>query len=513
MKQYFISTPLYYVNDVPHIGHAYTTIAADVLARWRRLNGDAVYFLTGTDEHGQKIAEAANKNNEKIQDYVDRIASEFKRLWSVLNISFDDFIQTTEPRHQAVVQAVFEKLKSNGNIVKGTYEDWYCVHDESYFSESELVDKKCPSCGRDVEKLKEESYFFRLSNYQKPLLDYYDKNPHFLSPRHRANEILNFVRSGLRDLSVSRTRVKWGVPIKSDPGHVAYVWFDALLNYISAPGYDPANPSRSPFADRWPADVHLVGKEIYRFHTVIWPAMLMALDLPLPKKVFAHGWWTVEGRKMSKSLGNVVDPHTMAAEYGVDAFRYFLLREVPFGSDGDFSEKSLQNRANAELSNNLGNLLQRTSTLTLKHFGGKIPARPATSLLSDLNALMSRVENAYASLSFTSVLDHAAVLMVKTNKYIDDQKPWTLSTGDNDKLETILKECLSVLKALALLLWPYMPQKMEELWNRLGETTPLLAQGPVLLEGLRSGQAIPFGAGQTVQKGEPLFPRLGGRWK
>ncbi|MCG3205481.1 MAG: Methionine--tRNA ligase [Elusimicrobia bacterium] len=503
MKTIYLTTPLYYVNDVPHIGHAYTTIAADILARWNRLNGKKVFFLTGTDEHGAKIAAAAEKTGESPQDFVNRIASEYKKTWTVLNISYDDFIQTSEPRHKKAVQQVFEKLKSSGDITKGIYEDWYCLHDESYFSESELIDKKCPSCGRDVQKLKEESYFFKLSKYQQSLLDHYEKHPEFLSPPQRAGEIINFVRSGLRDLSVSRTRVSWGVPIESDPSHTVYVWFDALLNYISAP---PENV--------WPADVHLVGKEIFRFHTVIWPAMLMALGKPLPKKVFAHGWWTVEGTKMSKSLGNVVDPIKMSEEYGVDAFRYFLFREVPFGADGDFSEKSLLTRYNAELANNLGNLVQRTTTLITKNFNGLIPpAQPSSELLANVAKLAQTLQNQYENLALGGVLESLFGLMIRTNKYIDDQAPWKLTVDQKAQLEKILWECLLVIKVLAVYLHPFMPKKTQEIWERMGEINKLENDAPLILAQFSEGKLPLFSKGQTILKADPLFMRKGGRWK
>jgi len=503
MKPFYLTTPLYYVNDVPHIGHAYTTIAADILARWKRMNGEPVFFLTGTDEHGAKIAAAAEKTGESPQVFVDRIASEYRSVWKILNISYDDFIQTSQSRHKQVVQDVFEKLKSLGDIYKGTYEDWYCVHDESYFSEGELVDKKCPSCGRDVQKLKEESYFFKLSKYAPALLAHYEKNPEFLSPKHRASEIINFVRGGLNDLSVSRTRVSWGIPITSDPSHTVYVWFDALLNYVSAP----------PKED-WPADIHLVGKEIFRFHTVIWPAMLMALGLPLPKRIFAHGWWTVEGTKMSKSLGNVVNPVQMAEEYGVDAFRYFLFREVPFGADGDFSEKSLLARYNAELANNLGNLLQRTLTLLTKNFDGVIPERKEQPvLLSDLPALSKTLRAQYDNLAFGDVLETLFGLMMRTNKYIDEQAPWKLGAEQKERLAAVLLECLSVIKALAVFLHPFMPLKTQDIWERIGEPGTLSEQAAPLLRSFAAGQLPAINPGQKILKGDPLFMRKGGRWK
>lgn len=503
MKPYYLTTPLYYVNDVPHIGHAYTTIAADITARWKRMNGKKVFFLTGTDEHGAKIATSAEKTGESPQDFVNRIAGEYRKTWEALNISFDDFIQTTEPRHKKVVQQVFEKLKASGDIYKGTYEGWYCVHDESFFSEGELVNRKCPTCGRDVQKLKEESYFFKLSKYEKPLLEYFEKHPNFLSPHTRSSEIVNFVKSGLRDLSVSRTRVSWGIPIESDPTHTVYVWFDALLNYISAPP-----------EEAWPADLHLVGKEIFRFHTVIWPAMLMALGKPLPTKVFAHGWWTVEGTKMSKSLGNVVNPVQMSEEYGVDAFRYFLFREVPFGADGDFSEKSLLGRYNAELANNLGNLLQRTLTLLIKNFEGVIPSsnKPLTQM-ADLQKLTQTIQSQYENLGLGEVLETLFGTMIKTNKFIDEQAPWKLGADQKDPLGHILLECLSVIKVLAVFLHPFMPTKTQEIWDRMGESVPLLNQAPELLAHFEQGKGPEFTPQQTIQKGEPLFMRKGSRWK
>ncbi|MBV9080870.1 MAG: methionine--tRNA ligase [Elusimicrobia bacterium] len=509
MKAFYLTTPLYYVNDVPHIGHSYTTIAADVLARWKRLRGEPVFFLTGTDEHGAKIAKAAEDSGETPQQLVDRVSGEFRRLWTALNITYDDFIRTSEPRHRAVVQKVFENLKDTGDLYKGTYEGWYCIHDETYFAESELVEKKCPQCGRDVQKLKEDTYFFKLSKYEGPLLEHYRSHPEFLSPKHRANEIINFVKGGLRDFSVSRTRVKWGIPMPFDPDHTVYVWFDALLNYVTAAGYE--SDARA-FADRWPADVHLVGKEIYRFHTVTWPAMLMALGLPLPKKVFAHGWWTVEGTKMSKSLGNVVDPHKMVAEYGVDAYRYFLLREVPFGSDGDFSEKALLNRYNTELANNLGNLLQRTTTLLTKNFGGEIPAaNGAPALLSDIAAVVAQIEKHYADLAFGDVLETIFELLVRTNKFIDEQAPWKLGEADKPKLAGILNECVRTLRVAAILLAPFMPQKCAEIWARLGERGTIEQAAPIWISSLAKGTIPAFSSGQRVEKGDPLFMRKGGK--
>ncbi|MBO7238210.1 MAG: methionine--tRNA ligase, partial [Elusimicrobiaceae bacterium] len=364
-KKFFITTPIYYVNSVPHIGHAYTTIALDILARYKRQQGADVHFLTGTDEHGANIEKSATAKGVSPQEWTDQISAQYRQMWKELNISYDDFIRTTDPKHEHVVQAVFEKLLKQGDIYKGSYSGKYCLSCEQYYDESEMLEGGlCPVHKRPLTEVHEETYFFKLSKYEQPLLKFYAENPGFLSPKYRANEILSFVKSGLRDLSVSRTKVKWGVQVPSDPAHTVYVWFDALINYISATGAGTvlcedkaeheahlAKLGAKSFEDFWPADVHLVGKEIFRFHSVIWPAMLMALGLPLPKKVFAHGWWTVEGEKMSKSLGNVVNPVELAQKYGVDPVRAFLFREVPFGQDGDFSMTSFKNRYNSDLAN------------------------------------------------------------------------------------------------------------------------------------------------------------------
>jgi methionyl-tRNA synthetase len=360
LKPYYLTTPIYYANDVPHIGHAYTTIAADVLARWKRLSGARVHFLTGTDEHGAKIAQAAAAAGQTPRAYLDRVVAKFQELWARLTVTPDDFLRTSEARHIGVVQKIFEKLLKDGHIYLGSYEGWYCVADETFWLESQLKDKKCPECGRAVERLKEETYYFKLSKYGDRLLQHYKDNPEFLSPPHRAMEMVRFVEEGLKDLSISRLKETWGIPLPFDPQHTVYVWFDALLNYITAAGY---GQDEAKMKDLWPADVHFVGKEIYRFHTVIWPAMLMALGLPLPKKVFAHGWWTVEGQKMSKSVGNVVDPIEVGKEFGVDGFRYFILREMPFGVDGDFSRKGMITRYNTKLEGQIFRALESTAEL------------------------------------------------------------------------------------------------------------------------------------------------------
>ena len=359
-KPFYITTPIYYVNDVPHIGHAYTTIAADVLSRWHKSGGDDSYFLTGTDEHGQKIQTVAEKKGITPIELCDEVVQNFERLWKTLNIQNDDFIRTTQPRHEKVVQEVFRRLMASGDIYKGEYEGWYCVPCETYVPEAQMAEgQTCPDCHRPLTKMTEETYFFRLSKYTEPLLKFYEEHPDAIMPKERYNEVVSFIKSGLRDQSISRTTLKWGIPLPGDEKHVIYVWFDALINYISALGFPEPGEKWEKY---WPAARHLVGKDIIRFHCVIWPAMLMALGLTPPVRVFAHGWWTVEGEKMSKSLGNVVDPFEMEKLYGVDTFRYFLLREVPFGHDGDFSELALVQRINSDLANDLGNLLSRSLT-------------------------------------------------------------------------------------------------------------------------------------------------------
>ncbi|OGR82230.1 MAG: methionine--tRNA ligase [Elusimicrobia bacterium RIFCSPLOWO2_01_FULL_54_10] len=422
---------------------------------------------------------------------VDRESQKFRDLWKALGISNDDFIRTTEARHAKTVGSIFEKLLQKGDIYKGHYEDWYCVSCESFWLESELVEGNCPDCGRKVEKLKEESYFFRQSAYEKKLLDFYAANPEFLSPKKRAAEMVNFVKQGLKDVSISRLKETWGIPIPQDSTHTVYVWFDALLNYLTAG------------EKNWPPDIHMMGKEIFRFHAVLWPALLLALDLPLPKKVFAHGWWTAEGEKMSKSKGNFVDPYALIPEYGVDGLRYFLLREIPFGVDGDFSMASLRARYNAELANNLGNLFSRTLTLIEKNFDGQLSVDPPGDILKGLGDKLKRVREAYDQLAFSEVLEVLGSVVTETNRYIDDHAPWKQVKTDRAGAEKALAECLAVLRWLACAYAPFMPTSADIMWKQTGETYGISSQGREILENPLSG----WTRGRKILKGAVLFMR------
>ncbi len=498
-KPFYITTPIYYINDVPHIGHAYTTIAADVLARYKRdVKKEQVYFLTGTDEHGQKVADAAAKKGMDPKSFVDTLVPHFKNAWEKLQITNDDFIRTTEERHVQTVQKVFSKLLEQGDVYKGEYEGWYCSACETFWTETQLVDGKCPNveCKRDVQKLKEESYFFRLSAYEQKLLALIDAQPDLIQPESRKNEIVSFIKQGLKDLSISRTTFTWGVPIAEDPKHVVYVWFDALINYMSALGFAPANNSfKKPY---WPADVHLMGKEIVRFHAVIWPAMLMALNVPVPKLVFGHGWWTVEGDKMSKSKGNVIDPLKLIEEFGVDATRYFLLREVAFGADGDFSMARFKQRFNTDLANDIGNLFSRSLNMIDKYLAGtpfvvekvfaaacpdadKAIIDAATEIEGLLSVLPEKYDRLMTLLQFSSALEAVWEIIGKTNKFIEVSAPWTLAkNGQENTLKNVLGLLRKVMDMCAVHVSPFMPGTAEKM-------QALLTSG---------------------KKGEPLFPRI-----
>lgn len=474
-KYYYITTPIYYINDVPHIGHAYTTIAADVMARYKRICGYNVFFLTGTDEHGQKVEKAAEQQGITPKELADRMVNRFSDLWQVLNISNDGFIRTTEERHRKVVQYIFQKVYENGDIYLGDYEDWYCVPCETYFTETQLKDGLCPDCLRPPERLKEESYFFRLSHYEDRLLKYLDEHRDFVMPDVRYNEVASFVRGGLRDLSVSRTSFHWGIPVPMNGNHIVYVWFDALANYLTGIGF---LDNTEHFTAFWPCDAHLVGKDILRFHTVYWPSFLMSLGIEPPKHVFAHGWWTIEGQKMSKSLGNVVDPNEVVKEYGVDEFRFFLFREVPFGLDGDFSKQAMVNRINGDLANDFGNLASRSVTMINKFLKGKIERPEKKGGMDDyveenVRRLTEEYQREMEIFSFHKALQSVFEIIGILNKYIDSEAPWKLAKEGDVRIKTVLYTIWNSLRIAALLLYPFMPTKSAVIWKALGIGKPI----------------------------------------
>jgi methionyl-tRNA synthetase len=466
-KNFYITTPIYYVNDSPHLGHAYTNIASDVLARYHRICGNEVYFLTGTDEHGQKVQKAAEDKKISPQVFTDEVSNRFRDLASNLNLTNDGFIRTTEPRHIKAAQALWNKLMENGHIYLHKYAGWYSVRDEAFYQENELIDGKAPT-GAPVEWVEEPSYFFDLSKWQDKLLEYYEQNPDFILPKSRKAEVISFVKSGLKDLSISRTSFNWGVPVPNDNKHIMYVWLDALTNYISAIGYPDIDNNL--FKEFWPANIHMVGKDILRFHAIYWPAFLMAADLPLPKHIVAHGWWMNEGQKMSKSIGNVIDPNRLINEYGLDQARYYMLREVPFGNDGNFSRVNLINRVNSELANNIGNLAQRTLSMIVKHCDNKVPEIKIMDedlLIFVQNAVINYQK--YMELcQFSDAIEQIVSIGVKANIYIDVNAPWNLRKNDIVKMGEVLANLVHMMRYIGILLLPFIPEAAAKLLDMIG---------------------------------------------
>ncbi len=503
MTTRYITTPIYYLNGEPHLGHVYTTIAGDVLARYWRLAGADVKFLTGTDEHGQKVAQAAASAGEDPKIYTDRMASLWLEMNHKINASPDVFIRTTEQRHHEAAQALWTRLEATGQIYKSTYAGWYAVRDEAYVEDSEIVDGKAPS-GAPVEWMEESSYFFRLSAWERPLLDYYEANPQVLAPNGRRKEVLSFIKGGLRDLSISRTKFSWGVPVPGDPEHVMYVWIDALTNYITALGYP--NIDGEEFQAFWPEVIHLIGKDILRFHAVYWPAFLMAADLPPPHRIFAHGWWTHDGEKMSKSLGNVVDPFKLIDTYGLDPVRYYLMREIPFGQDGDYSETTLIQRINSDLANDLGNLVQRVLSFIYKNAEAKIP-KP-DELLGEDREMLAKAAHLHDLLrddmnvqALQAYCQHIWEVIGEANRYVDIQKPWSLRKSsdpqDHLRMGTILYVLAEVIRHVAIYVQPLMPESASKILDQLGQEA-------------RSFEALktPLKSGTPLEEPQGVFPRV-----
>jgi methionyl-tRNA synthetase len=499
-RAYYVTTPIYYISGNPHIGHAYTTVVADVLARTARTSGPA-RFLTGTDEHGQKVANAAVEAGKTPIEWCDDLVPRWKALFAAYHVAYDDFIRTTEPRHERVVAAVFERLRANGDVYLGKYEGWYCIYDETFWPESKLAAGRCPTCGREVGRVSEDDWFFRLSKYRDRLLEYFRAHPQWVRPKSVYNEMVGLLEEGLDDLSITRTNLEWGIPVPGGGG-VIYVWFDALLNYISAIGWS-TNPET--FSRYWPASVQLIGKEIARFHTLIWPAMLWSIGEAAPELVFAHGWITVDGQKIGKSLGNAVDPFALAQRFGADSLRYFLLREAPFGSDFSYSEEKIAQRHNSDLGNDLGNLLHRTASMVQKYRGGRLPARRGTSDIgARFASLPANVREHVLELRFREALETVWELVTELNRAVDDRKPWVLfKQGRDDELDALLYDLCEGLRWIAMLLHPVMPERMEEMWRRLGASHAIADDWSTALA--TWGGSVP---GAAIATGEALFPRI-----
>ncbi|MBD3414572.1 MAG: methionine--tRNA ligase [Candidatus Aminicenantes bacterium] len=509
-KTFYITTPIYYVNDVPHIGHAYTTIIADAISRYKKLDGKKVFFLTGTDEHGQKIEKSAQEKGMEPIELADRVVKRFKSLWKKLNISYDYFIRTTEKRHEKGVQELFQNLKEKGDIYKGEYKGYYCVSCENFLSEDVPLEKEghkiCPDCGKEAGKVSEKCYFFRLSAYQDKLLELYEKKPLFVRPQSRMNEIRSFVEKGLKDLSITRSTVKWGISVPDDPEQSIYVWFDALNNYLTGIGY---GWNKDLYQSFWPPDIHMIGKDILRFHAVYWPAFLMAGDFPLPQTVYGHGWWLKDKTKMSKSKGNVLDPHIILKRFGTDPLRYFLLREIPIGLDGNFSHEGFIHRCNSDLANDLGNLVQRTLTMIRKYFDGNIPTlgeelSDDISLRKRFDALKSRVADFYDNHSINKALEEIWTYINSVNKYLADSEPWSLAKDETQKerLARILYQTACALRGISYFLYPVMPESAQKIWDFLGEETKIeQASLPDL-------KFEDYKAYREILKPEPIFPRV-----
>lgn len=509
-KTFYITTPIYYVNDIPHIGHAYTTIITDAISRFKKLAGYDVFFLTGTDEHGQKVEKSSQEKGLTPIELADRMVVHFQELWKNLNISYDYFIRTTQPIHEKGVQKIFQKLKDKGDIYKGTYQGYYCISDENFLPDDVALEKEghkiCPDCGKECSLVSEECYFFKLSAYQDRLLEFFDKYPDFVRPQSRMNEVVSFVKQGLKDLSITRTTVKWAIQVPDDPDHTIYVWFDALNNYLTAIGYDWNSELYEKY---WPADVHFIGKDILRFHAIFWPAFLLAGGFPLPETVFGHGWWLKDDSKMSKSKGNVLDPHVILTAFGPDPLRYFLLREIPIGTDGNFSHEGFLHRVNSDLANDLGNLVQRTLTMTFNYFGGQIDSldkehKEDKDLRLAYEKMKTRVENHYEKYNLNRALEEIWGFLNRVNKYLADHEPWKIAKDPAQKkrLGRILYQALASLRAVCPLIFPVMPESTEKIWALLGEESAI--------EDTRLSRFDynDMSLDRRYIKPEPLFPRV-----